>query len=56
VRLEGEHLVCERCTTKFRIKDGLPVMIIDEAVLPEGCVSVDQLPCQREVRPAQKGG
>lgn len=56
VRLEDDHLVCERCALRFKIKDGFPVMIVDEAVLPPDCDSVSQLPCQREdVRPAPKG-
>jgi hypothetical protein len=46
--LEGDRLVCERCALRFKIKDGLPVMIVEEAELPPGCPSLAQLPCQRE--------
>jgi uncharacterized protein YbaR (Trm112 family) len=47
VRLEGDHLVCERCSVVYRIKDGFPVLIIEEAELPPGCQSISQLPCQQ---------
>jgi uncharacterized protein YbaR (Trm112 family) len=48
LRLEGGHLVCERCALKFRIKDGFPVLVVEEAELPTGCESTGDLPCQRE--------
>jgi hypothetical protein len=48
VILEGDHLVCERCRVRFKIKDGFPVMIAEEAELPPGCANLSQLPCQRE--------
>ena len=46
--LEAERLVCERCQLRFRVKDGFPVLVAEEAELPEGCASLSQLPCQRE--------
>jgi uncharacterized protein len=46
--LEENHLVCERCRLKFPIKDGFPVLVVEEAELPAGCESISQLPCQRE--------
>jgi uncharacterized protein YbaR (Trm112 family) len=55
LRLDNDRLICERCATRFRIKDGLPVLIIEEAELPEGCASIEQLPCQREPKPARAG-
>jgi hypothetical protein len=48
VVLQGQHLVCEQCALKFPIKDGFPVMIVEEAELPPGCESLNDLPCQRE--------
>ena len=45
---EGNHLVCQRCRLRFRVKDGIPVMVVEEAELPPGCASLDQLPCQKE--------
>lgn len=47
LRLERDHLCCERCALRFAIKDGFPVLVVEEAVLPTGCESVSQLPCQR---------
>ncbi len=46
--LEGDRLVCERCRLSFKIKDGFPVLVVEEADLPPGCESLEQLPCQRE--------
>jgi uncharacterized protein YbaR (Trm112 family) len=48
LRLQSDHLECERCALKFLIKDGFPILVVEEAVLPAGCESVSQLPCQRE--------
>jgi hypothetical protein len=47
--LEDNSLICERCRLRFRIQDGFPVLIVEEAELPPGCESLGQLPCQREV-------
>lgn len=44
---EGDHLSCERCALGFKIKDGFPILVVEEATLPKGCESVGQLPCQR---------
>jgi uncharacterized protein len=35
VRLEGEKLVCDDCKRRYRIDDGIPIMLIDEAEQPE---------------------
>jgi uncharacterized protein len=44
---DEQQLVCERCSVRFPIKQGLPVLIPDEGDLPEGTREVSQLPCQR---------
>ena len=36
VKLEDEKIVCTHCGRKYPIRDGIPVMLIDEAELPEG--------------------
>jgi uncharacterized protein YbaR (Trm112 family) len=36
VRLEEGRLVCVTCGRKFPIHDGIPVMLLEEAELPEG--------------------
>ncbi|HZT82628.1 MAG TPA: Trm112 family protein [Gemmataceae bacterium] len=48
VALEGEALVCQRCRLRFPIRDGFPNMIVEEAELPPGCTSLDQLPCRQQ--------
>ncbi len=45
---EDDRLVCQRCGLRYRIRDGIPNMVVEEAELPPGCGSLDQLPCQRE--------
>jgi uncharacterized protein len=45
--LEGDRLVCQRCALWFRIKDGFPGLVAEEAELPAGCESLSDLPCQR---------
>jgi hypothetical protein len=32
---------------RFPIKDGLPVLVVEEAELPQACPSLDRLPCQK---------
>lgn len=48
LRLDKDHLECEKCALRFKIKDGFPILVVEEAELPPGCESVSQLPCQRE--------
>ncbi len=31
VELKGDKIVCTKCGLKYPIKDGIPVMLIDEA-------------------------
>jgi uncharacterized protein YbaR (Trm112 family) len=52
VSLVDEKLVCQRCGLKFGIKDGFPVMVVEEAELPPGCTGLQDLPCQRSQKPA----
>jgi uncharacterized protein YbaR (Trm112 family) len=44
---EEQELVCSRCAVRFPIKQGLPVLVPDEAELPAKLREVSQLPCQR---------
>ena len=36
VKLDEDRLLCEACGRKFPIVDGIPVMLVEEAELPEG--------------------
>ncbi len=44
---EPDALVCQRCRLKFPIKEGLPCMLVEEAILPPGASSLQTLPCQQ---------
>lgn len=35
VRLEGDRLVCVACGRRYPIRDGIPVMLVEEAELPK---------------------
>jgi len=34
VRLENDKIVCEKCLKRYPIKDGIPIMLIEEAEDP----------------------
>ncbi len=36
VKLEADKIVCVKCGRRYPIKDDIPIMLIDEAELPEG--------------------
>ncbi|HEY1187946.1 MAG TPA: Trm112 family protein [Gemmata sp.] len=44
---EEQQLVCSGCRVHFPIKQGLPVLVPDEAELPAGMREFSQLPCHR---------
>ncbi|HET8569890.1 MAG TPA: Trm112 family protein [Candidatus Limnocylindria bacterium] len=35
VREEGDRLVCSACGRRYPVRDGIPVMLVDEAEKPE---------------------
>lgn len=41
----GDHLVCTKCGAKYPVKDDIPILLIDRAVLPDGVDSVEKLAC-----------
>jgi len=36
VKLKGEKLVCEKCKRAYPIRDGIPVMLVEEAEIESG--------------------
>lgn len=44
---DQQTLVCDGCRVRFPIKNGLPILVLDEAELPPGVRSADRLPCCR---------
>ena len=34
VKLDGERLVCTQCGRRYPIRDGIPVMLVEEAEQP----------------------
>lgn len=48
LELRDGGLVCTRCGPVFKIEDGIPIMLIDEAELPDGVEKIEDLPCQKE--------
>jgi hypothetical protein len=34
VELEGDRLVCVRCGRRYRVEDGIPIMLLEEAESP----------------------
>jgi uncharacterized protein YbaR (Trm112 family) len=47
LRREEQELICSGCAAHFPIKQGLAVLIPDEAELPFGMREFSQLPCHR---------
>ncbi len=44
VKQDGDFLVCTGCGTRYRIEEGgIPNMLIEEAVLPEGVSSYKEI-------------
>ncbi|HUS81256.1 MAG TPA: Trm112 family protein [Armatimonadota bacterium] len=35
VKLEGERLVCVGCGLRYPVRNGIPIMLVDEAERPE---------------------
>jgi hypothetical protein len=47
LRREGDWLICTRCGPRFAIRDDIPNMLIEEAELPAGCATINDLDCVR---------
>ena len=42
LRLDGNYLIAEVGGLKYPIRDGIPVLLIDQAELPEGVKSLEE--------------
>jgi uncharacterized protein YbaR (Trm112 family) len=47
----ADGLVCQRCRLQFPVREGIPCMLPEEAQLPPGCNSLDNLPCRKQHAP-----
>jgi uncharacterized protein YbaR (Trm112 family) len=43
---EGDRLICQNCGMKYKIKEGFPVLVPEEAELPPGVDSLEQVPAR----------
>jgi uncharacterized protein YbaR (Trm112 family) len=43
--------VCQRCRLLFPAREGILCMLPEEAVLPPGCSSLEDLPCRKGDKP-----
>jgi len=43
LRQEGDYLIAEEGGLAYAVRDGIPVMLIEEAKLPEGVASLEDL-------------
>jgi uncharacterized protein YbaR (Trm112 family) len=34
VKLEGDWIICTKCARRYPIKDGIPIMLVEEAKMP----------------------
>lgn len=49
LKRDGDWLIAERGGLAYPIRDGIPVMLIEEAKLPEGVSSLDELRSQLRI-------
>lgn len=54
LELDGNAAVCTQCGLRFKSKDGILNMVVEEAVLPEGCESLNDLPCRAKAHTERK--
>jgi hypothetical protein len=36
VEQKGDRLICDQCGRQYPVRDGIPIMLMDEAEQPEG--------------------
>jgi len=42
---DDAKLMCGRCRVQFKIREGFPSLLTDEATLPDGASNLRELPC-----------
>jgi len=42
LRQEGEFLMAERGGLKYAVKDGIPILLPEQAILPEGVATLEE--------------
>lgn len=50
LRKEGDWLIAEKGGLAYPIRDGIPVLLTEEARLPEGVTSLDELKRKLQLR------
>ncbi len=52
---DGDMLVCTNCNAKYPVSGGIPLLLIDDVILPDGVNSINELKCykQREAKENQ---
>ena len=48
LELTDSGLACQRCRLVYPVTEGIPRLLPEEAMLPEGCAALADLPCQKE--------
>jgi uncharacterized protein len=43
LRQEGDYLIAEVGGLAYKVRDGIPVMLVEEAKLPDGVATLDEL-------------
>jgi uncharacterized protein YbaR (Trm112 family) len=43
---QGRALVCQRCGVSYPVIDGIPALVRERAILPDGVVSFEELVCK----------
>ena len=52
LQVSGDMLECTNCGAKFPVKENIPMLLIDDAVLPMGMNNFKDLKCFKEKNPA----
>ena len=45
---KGNNLECVNCGALFPVKEGIPMLLIDDAMLPDGISDISELKCSKE--------